>query len=152
MDARLKEQTRAEWRELGFFYDVARGSKQWRLIGPRDGLRNFSELLRAYAADSRNLEQSEHEHYGPYLYLKVMTWPEAGIDGDTIHGPLDALARLAALVDDKITGLEPGQEARIQEDYAPGSEYALVLELRDETFDPAAADPNLGGDGEPTRQ
>ena len=99
MDQRLIEQTRSEWRELGFFYDREDISKTWRLVGSRTGLRRFADLLRAYVADPRNEMKSEHEHYGPYLYLEVMTWSEAGIDDHSIHGTLNDLRRLAQLAE-----------------------------------------------------
>lgn len=143
MDDRSKEQTRSEWRELGFFYDRDDISKEWLLVGSRAGLLRFGQLLRAYIADPRNKMKSEHEHYGPYMYLEVMTWTDAGMDGHAIHGPLTDLERLATLVEEKIAKLELGQRARIREEYASTSEYTLVMELRDETFDPASADFNL---------
>lgn len=47
------------------------------------------------------------------------------------------------LVDDKVAKLEPGQRVRIREEFAATSEYTLVMELRDDSFDPASADGNL---------
>src|SRR5438128_3553565 len=126
MDEKIRERTRAEWRDLGFFYDVDEGSKQWLLVGSRIGLLRFSELLRAYATNPRREGMSEHDHYGPYMYLKVMTWPHAGIDANTIHGTLEDLGRLASLVDEKVAGLAPGDRARIRDEFAV-SEYALVI-------------------------
>jgi hypothetical protein len=142
MDQRIKERTRAEWRELGFFYDLNHSLKEWLLIGSRGGLLRFSELLRAYASNPRREGMSEHDHYGPYMYLKVMTWPHAGIDANTIHGTRDDLRRLASLVEEKVAALAPGDRARIRDEF-PLSEYALVMELRDDSFDPASPDGNV---------
>jgi hypothetical protein len=144
MDERIKEETRSEWRELGFFYDRKESSKEWLLVGSRTGLRRFAALLRAFVAD-RNEMKSEHEHYGPYMYLEVMTWPDAGIDRQSIHGSLKDLGRLAELVEEQLAGLTPGRSLRIREEFAPTAEYTLVLELRDDSFDPASADGNLVG-------
>lgn len=143
MDESIKERTRAEWRELGFFYDRDDELKEWRIVGDRTGLLRFASVLREYATDPRNTGKSEHEHYGPYMYLKLMTWPEPGLDGDSVHGPLDHLARLASIVESKVAGLSTGNPARIREEFATTSEYSLVLELRDIGFDPAAEDGNL---------
>ncbi len=143
MDERLKEQTRSEWRKLGFFYDRDDNSREWILVGSRSGLHRFADLLRAYASDARNEMLSEHEHYGPYMYLEVMTSSEAGMDEHAIHGPLNELRRLAHLVEEKIGNLDPGGRGRIREEFAPTSEYALILDLREDTFDPATADGNL---------
>ena len=143
MDPETKEVTRREWRELGFFYDRDDDAKEWRLVGSRTGLMRFAELLRAYVAHPGNAMKSEHEHYGPYMYLEIMTWPEPGMDDHSIHGPLDALRRLAVLVETKVAGLKPGQHARLRDEFAPGAAYILVLNLRPEGFDPASADGAL---------
>lgn len=135
--------TRAAWRELGFFYDRDDPAKEWRLVGSRTGLLRFRDLLLAYVADPRNTKQSEHEHYGPYMYLKVMTWPEAGFDENAIRGTLEDLKRLAGLVDLRLSSAERVSTVRIQSEFAAGSPYSLVLDIREEGFDPASADPLL---------
>jgi hypothetical protein len=60
-----------------------------------------------------NEVKSEPEHYGPYGYLEVMTWPEAGIDDHAIHGPSSALEGLAGLVDAKVDAMKEGGTVRI---------------------------------------
>jgi hypothetical protein len=142
----VKDETRREWRELGFFYDRDDASKVWRLVGSRAGLRKFSDLLRAYVADPRNQMKSEHEHYGPYSYLEVMTSPEPGFDDHAIRGPLNVLEVLASLVDSKVREMMPGGTVQVRDEFAVGSPYALVLDLRDDEFDPASLDSNLTGD------
>ena len=144
MDERSKERTRSEWRTLGFFYDRDEGAKEWRLVGSREGLGRFSDLLRAYAADPRNELKSEHEHYGPYRYLEVMTWPESGMDGHSIHGRLSDLERLAGIVDEKLATLRPPSSARIRDEFTTSADYTLILHLREDGFDPASMDGNLG--------
>jgi len=146
MEQWLKGDTRREWRELGFFYDRDDASKEWLLVGSRDGLLRFAGLLRAYVADPRNATRSEHDHYGPYTYLELMTWPKAGIDGHAICGPLAALDGLASLVEAKVGAMKPGARARIGDEFAPGTSYTIVLELRDDGFEPSSIDPNLEGD------
>jgi len=72
-----------------------------------------------------------------------MTWPEAGMDDHSIHGPLHALERLASLVEAKIAALKPGENARLRDEFAPDAAYALVLNMRPDDFDPASADGAL---------
>jgi len=139
----VNKKTREEWRELGFFYDVDDDARVWTLIGSRAGLLSFRDALSEYVADPRNALESEHEHYGPYMYLKVMTWQEAGFDNNAIRGPLADLARLAALVEAKLATAQPGSAVRIRDEFAADSPYALVLEVREDGFDPATADPLL---------
>lgn len=135
--------TAREWRELGFFYDRDDENKWWRLVGSRAGLLRFCDALLLYATDPNNDFDSEHEHYGPYLYLKVTTWASAGFDRQSIHGPVSDLARLARLIESKLSTARQGSTITIREEFAPDSPYALELELRDDEFDPASADPLL---------
>jgi hypothetical protein len=142
----LNEETRLEWRELGFFCDCDKQTKCWKLTGSRAGLFRFRDALLSYVADPRNTLKSEHEHYGPYMSLKVMTWPEAGFDDDSIRGPLADLERLAKLIEAKLAPAHPGSSVLIQEEFAVDSPYALVLDVREDGFDPARADPYLPAD------
>jgi hypothetical protein len=139
----VNEATRREWWDLGFFYELDKEGREWRLVGSRSGLLKFRDLLMRYVANPRNEAKSEHDHYGPYMYLKVMTWTEPGMDGNAIYGTLQDLRRLAGIIDAKLQDVRPGTELRIQEDFAEGCEYYLVLDIRDEGFDPASADPEL---------
>jgi hypothetical protein len=113
------------------------------LVGSRAGLREFPNLLRAYCSNPRNAIASEHEHYGPYMYLKVMTWPDAGVGKASIHGTTDDLQRLAQIVDAALEQAVPGDTIALAQRFAPGSEYELMLEIQADGFDPAEADPCL---------
>ncbi len=135
--------TRREWRELGFFYDRSDTTRQWRIIGSIAGLCAFVEMLYAYSRNPRNAMQSEHDHYGPYMYLKIMTWPEAGIDRNAIYGSLNDLNGLAQLIEQRLHQAIPGDTLTVGKAYVPECEYDLVLEIMDAGFDPAAADPCL---------
>jgi hypothetical protein len=135
--------TRQEWQELGFFYARDDQSKIWKLTGSRSGLLKFRDALLAYVADPRNTQKSEHEHYGPYMYLEIMTWPEAGFDEHAIRGSLPDLKRLAGIVEKKLAEAKPGDMVRIQNEFAASSPYALILEVQHDGFDPAEADANI---------
>ena len=91
--------------------------------------------------------QSEHAHFGPYWYLKIMTWPEPGFDDHAIQGSLPDLERLATIIEAKLATAQPGDEICIRDEFAPNTPYALVLEVRKDGFDPAQADPNLPNEG-----
>jgi hypothetical protein len=130
-----------DWRQLGFFYDRDDATKRWVLVGSRAGLLRFGTVLREYVADARNQILGEHEHYGPYMHLKIMTWHSPGMDRHAIHGSLRDLTRLASIVEDAVAGMEPGESRHIREEYAVGAEYELVLELREDGFDPWSVDP-----------
>ena len=135
--------TRREWQALGFFYDRDDAARTWRIVGSIAGLRAFVELLQAYCREPRNAGLGEHDHYGPYMYLKIMTWHDAGISGNAIHGSLDDLRRLAGLIEQRLREATPGDTLAVGKTYVPECEYDLVLEIRDAGFDPAGADPCL---------
>jgi hypothetical protein len=138
----IRERTRRKWRELGFFCNRDDETKVWRLVGSRSGLMRFRDLLLEYANDPSNDYKSEHEHYGGYC-LEIMTWPEPGFDDHAIHGSLADLKRLAAIIEKRLAVAQPGDSICIQEEFAANSPYALILEVREDDFDPAQADPIL---------
>jgi hypothetical protein len=139
----MDEATRREWRELGFYYEKDDQAKRWRFVGSRAGLMKFHEALLAYVADDRNSQDSQHEHYGPYMYLEVMTWPEAGADGHSIHGTIDDLRRLAGLIGERLASTLPGDRFVIGPEYSPSAEYSMHFEVMEDGFDPVVADTYL---------
>jgi hypothetical protein len=136
------EATRREWRALGFFYDRDDQTKEWRLTGSREGLTAFVALLANYSADTSKDTLSEHEHFGPHMYLEVVTSDKPNLTGHGIEGTLADIGRLSEIV---ATSLGAGQLGRmvIRNEYAPGAEYSLVLDIRGWPFDPASLDPQL---------
>ena len=135
--------TRREWRELGFFYDRDDQARVWKLTGSRAGLLRFRDILLAWAANPRSVTKSEHQHCGPYMYLEFLTWPEAGFDEHAIRGQPADFARLATLIENRLAAALPSSSALIGEDFAPNTPYGLLLNLREDGFDPATADPLL---------
>ena len=132
-----------EWRKLGFFHEIDTKKNLRKLTGSRLGLLRFRAILLEYVADPRNALKSEHEHYGPYGSLEVMTWPDAGVDGHAVRGSLADLTRLAKLVETKLSAAKPGSLIRIREEFASDSPYTLLLDVRDDAFDPASLDPDI---------
>ncbi len=109
----MNEQTKEEWREFGFFYDYDEKNSCWRLVGSRKGLLKFCDILNEYANDERNAPLSEHEHYGPYWYLKLATWEKAIITADAIYGTLDDFRRLSKLTKQKLEKLLPATKLQL---------------------------------------
>ena len=142
----MNEATIRDWRELGFYYERDDELKAWKLAGSREGLLRFRDALRAYAAQPGNAIISEHEHYGPYMYLEVATWTEARFGEHAIQGTLADLRRLADLIDLKLQTALPGSFVTIREEFAVDSPYSLILEVQEDGFDPARADTQLWPD------
>ena len=128
------------WRKLGFFCELDDQKKEWTLTGSRAGLLYFPDLLLGYVADPQNATDGAQQHYGPYGSLEIMTWPDAGFDGNAIRGSLTDLGRLAELVEARLATAEPGLPIRVHEEYVPDSPYSLVLDVRADGFDPASTD------------
>jgi hypothetical protein len=138
--AMTEETIKQEWRKLGFYCEMDSEKKLWTLTGSRAGLLYFPDLLLGYVSDPKNAKDSEHQHYGPYGTLEVMTYPDAGFDSHAIRGSLVALTHLAELIEVKLATAEPGSPIRIREEFAANSPYTLMLDVRADGFDPSTAD------------
>jgi hypothetical protein len=138
---KLKQETQAEWRSLGFYYDYEEAARAWLIRGSHEGLRRFTASLRSYAQERSHALLSQHEHYGPYSYLKFVTWVSPKIAADGLYGRLADFRQLADLVDGKL--LRSALASRIQidaADYGTENEAVLILEVAPVDFDPAKAD------------
>ena len=139
--AEANEATRGEWRDLGFFYDRDDASNSWRIAGTVQGLRKFAGLVRDYALNSKNESLSEHEHFGPYMFLEIGTWSQPEITNHWIAGPLKDLSTLASLIE-SVADLSPvGERVSLRRLFAAESPYDLIVEVKDDGFDPAREDP-----------
>jgi hypothetical protein len=134
------EAIRREWRELGFFYELNDDVKEWLFRGSRAGLLTFARSRHDYSNNPRHRQVSEHDHFGPYMYLKIATWDAPEITDHWIAGTLEDLSRLSVLVGEQVLKAKTGDMLRFRKAYAPSSAYELVLEMCDDEFEPAAAD------------
>jgi hypothetical protein len=136
------EATRREWRELGYYYERDDERREWILVGSRASLTGFAQCVRAFASDPKNAGISEHDHLGPYMYLEIGTWNEPQITDHWIAGPPADMLRLAVLIEHQLASSIVGQCITLRSKFAPGSPYELRMKVKDESFDPAAADSN----------
>jgi len=145
-----EEQIKQQWRKLGFYCEMDREKKLWTLTGSRAGLLFFPDLLLGYVADPQNASDHQHQHYGPYGTLEIMTWPDAGFDSHAIRGSLVALTHLAEIIEAKLASAEPGSPILIRDEFAADSPYSLMLDVRADGFDPSSTDrERLGTATEP---
>jgi hypothetical protein len=138
-----KQATRGEWHELGFYYKMTKDPPAWCFVGSLSGLANFVQLLDDYVGNPANAKLSEHEHYGPYMYLKVQTAEEPAVDSDGIRGSIKDLARLRELIAAKLARGTVGQRFEVGAEYSEAASFPLQFEISGEEFDPASADPLL---------
>jgi len=141
----MDEDTRNEWRELGFYYERDTNNHLWLLTGARKGLLKFCDLLMKYASSARNGMISEHQHYGPYCYLEIMTWSEPQINEHAISGTLTQLRKLSGICREKLDAAIPGDMFIIDSEYSKNNKYKLQLIIKEDDYDPAKADAQLGG-------
>jgi len=134
---------REQWRELGFFYDSKDEDRLWYLAGSRQGLLKFHAILIEYASSAGYTELSEHEHYGPYLYLEIMTSQQPGIDAHSIRGRKEDIKRLADIFMSRLQATSVGDHFVIGKDYAEDSDYSILVEIKEADFDPAVLDTNI---------
>lgn len=135
-----QEQIKTGWRKLGFFCELDDQRRAWTLTGSRSGLLYFPDLLLGYVGDPENASNGKRAHFGPYGSLEVMTSPVSGLDAHAIHGTLQGLTHLAELVEAKLAFAEVGSRLRIRDEFAPASQYSLLLDVRADGFDPSTAD------------
>lgn len=124
------------WKALGFYYVFDDEQKSWILTGSKNGLLNFCKLLDEYASDSAHEAISEHEHYGPDSYLKVITWYSPIIKASGIYGSRKDIKRLADLLNRALVKNE-SNEIKIDKEYSRENESQLLLRIMPEGFDPS---------------
>jgi len=131
-----------EWRQLGFYYDLDErvAVNQWRFYGSKQGLQNFVKLLDDYTSKTSNDAISEHDHYGPYSYLKIMTWDKPIITSDYIAGTIQDLKNLRNIIADKLGKAQPGQTFNIDKDFGIENTVTVKFFVMSDDFDPISLD------------
>ena len=132
-----------EWRELEFYYDFDErvSVNQWRFYGSKQGLLNFVKLLDAYVNNPNNDKLFEHEHYGPYMYLKIITLEdESVINDNAIGGTIKDLKFLRDLIADKIEKCVSGQTFTIDKEFGVDNTATAKFFVMADNFDPVSMD------------
>ena len=140
IDQRIKD----EWRELGFYYDLEESAikNDWKFYGSKHGLQNFIKLLQDYTNKSANDFLSEHDHYGPYSYLKIMTWDKAVITENYIAGTIKDLENFKNIVADNLEKAQVGQRFTIDKEYGVDNTATATFFIMEDNFDPVSMDKN----------
>lgn len=136
-----KESTRRAWRELGFYCGKNDAAKEWRIVGSVTGLRKFAAEIRAYASNPANDRLSEYTQLGPAMNLEIGTSHQTEITEQWIGGPLADLLRLATFIERSVQANVVGKCVNLRSNFSPMAPYELILDVREESFDPASADP-----------
>jgi hypothetical protein len=132
-----------EWRKLGFYYDFDDrvSVNQWRFYGSREGLQHFVTLLDHYTANVNNAKLFEHDHYGPYCYLKIITLEdETCITSRAIGGSIADLRHLRNIIAEKLNKLHPGDTFNIDKEFGSNNEATAKFFVMSDGFDPVSMD------------
>jgi hypothetical protein len=135
------EVTRKAWRELGFYCGKNDAAKEWRIVGSVAGLRKFAAEIRAYASNPANDRLSEYAQFGPAMNLEIGTSHQPEITEQWIGGPVVDLLRLATFIERSAQPNVVGKSVALRSNFSPMAPYELILDVRDDAFDPASADP-----------
>ena len=135
-----KEATRRAWRALGFFCGRNDAAKEWRIVGSVAGLRKFAAEVRKYASNPAHDRLSEYTQFGPAMNLEIGTSHQTEITEQWIGGPLVELLRLATLIERSAQANVVGKRIALRANFSPMAPYELILDVRDDAFDPASAD------------
>jgi hypothetical protein len=85
---------------------------------------------------------SEHDHLGPYFYLKLMTWNSPEITASTWSGSLPDFLRLAALIEQHLSNLVKN-EFFIGSDYSSSSTAKIHFIIESDGLDPSTVDDDI---------
>jgi hypothetical protein len=102
------------------------------------GLRKFASEIRKYASSPANDQPSEYTQFGPAINLEVGTLHQSEITEQWIGGPLVDLLRLATLIERSAQDNVVGKRIALRPNFSPMSPYELILDVRDDTFDPGS--------------
>lgn len=134
---------REDWRELGFYYEYNNDEKCWILQGSRSGLMGFCDMLIEYSINPRNNKLGEHEHFGPYRYLEVLTSDKPEINEHAICGTLNDILRLAGILRGRLNSSADGDSFVVDSEYSESNHSVLRLEILGEGVNPSTLDPLL---------
>lgn len=138
----FKQKFKDEWRELGFYYDNGDDNKKWKFFGSKKGLQNFITLLDEYLINPDFAGLSEEYAFGPYTYLKIMTWDKPTITGNYFAGTLEDLENMKNIIADKLSKSEVGQSFSIEQDYGVDNTATATFFIMPDSFDPVSMDKN----------
>ena len=126
---------------MGLFCGKNDAAKEWRIVGSVTGLRKFAAEIRAYASNPANDRLSEYIQLGPAMNLEIGTSHQTEITEQWIGGPLVDLLRLATFIERSAQANVVGKCVALRSNFSPMAPYELILDVRDDAFDPASADP-----------
>ncbi len=125
-----------EWESLGFYYTFDKKQNCWIFTGSKKGLLNFCNVLDEYVKNPVHKDISEHEHYGPDSYLKLITWNYPIIKESGIYGRLEDFKKLSDFLK-YVLWSNKRKEIVIDKEFSEKNECYILLKIMNKNFDPA---------------
>ena len=139
----ISQVTKDDWRELGFYYEINDEKNKWNFRGSKKGLESFAKILFEFSENKNNEKMFEHDHYGPYSYLKIQCYSEPLISKNSIMGPLLDLKKLGEIIKKNILLSKLGETIIVDKEFSSQNEYTIEIVIEEDNFDPSQADPLL---------
>ncbi len=136
-DVEVPAKVREAWKQAGFICWFDPLASTWRIAGSRESLRHFCEELRAHARSGEKHRRGRG--HGPFPFINEGTRERPRISREGIFGTPDDILRLADLIERDLPRSVPGETQLIEWQYAENSPAKLVIEVREDDFDPATA-------------
>lgn len=140
LSGKVAEQTREEWRELGFYYISSEEQKTWTLHGSRKGLLNLSRLVKEFA--SLDLPFGTHKHLMPHWYLTLTSDDNFTVNSRGISGTPRQLNEFAEIFSKRVQQSSLGVSEYISAKIL-SSDYSIEFMVHGDSFDPSSKDPQL---------
>jgi hypothetical protein len=137
----IDEMLRKEWCDLGFYYETDHEKNEWLFAGSKKGLLNFIKCIDEHLKFQKSL--SDDSHFGPYSYLKLMTYDKPYIDLKLIAGRKEDFENLKKIYRTKVEVTGVGKEFIVNEDYSQDNSAILRVKIMKTDFDPVSIDSQL---------
>lgn len=134
-DVEIPEKVREAWKDAGFACWFDSIASCWRIAGSREGLQRFCLELRSYARTAPRRRRGRG--HGPYPFINQGTRERPLISRAGIFGTPDDLIRLAHIIERDLPRSVPGEKQLIEWQYGENNTAKLVIEVREDDFDPA---------------
>jgi hypothetical protein len=137
------EAVKDEWRKLGYYFELNKDEKKWVFISSKNGIEKFIDQIKDYIQNETNKDIGEHDHWGPYGDLKIMTTSVPQITNGFIGGNCTSFLELTELIEKNIKKITINESFFIQEEYVKDARTGIEFVIKDDDFDPASADKQL---------
>jgi hypothetical protein len=137
------EAIKEEWRNLGYYFEKNKSERKWVFTSSKNGIKKLINQIIDFTQKEGNIEIGEHDHWGPYGDLKIMTTRVPEITIEYIGGSFSSLRELAYQIKQRLEIVNHNESFCIQEENKNAMSAGLEFRIKDDDYDPASADIQL---------